>query len=528
MRNRKIINILLSIILFISILILFSVNNVTAANILGDVNGNNKIESGDFLLVRKHIFFKYRKNNGLELSKSQQKLADMNKDGEIGSLDFVMISNIIFKAYKQDTDNNNQQDTGNNNQQDTGNNNQRDTGNNNQQDTGNNNQQETVVNVSNVTINKTSLTLTVGKSEKLIAQVSPENATNKELTWTSSNSKIASVDKNGKVTAIARGTATITIQSNNGKQVTSKVTVKEPIDLVLMWGQSNMVGRGGKTEGDAQLDKKALTKAGVDQDIVNNTKSYSRVELSMKKGMAYEYYALTNKLIDISTNPKQFGETAYYNNGNLVKTNPNDGSISIQRSTATNMIPYFAKEYTEKTNHKLAVVFAAHGGERIGQFLPTNKSNLYNALVKKYQMAEKYLKSINFVINNRFYVVYQGESDAFDKYSNDYEKTYMTVHNGLVKKLNLSFGAMVYVVRGAGTCDNVNVKKIHDAQVKIVKDNSAIILGSNLPYKKRCIDKDEAIFGGPGNTIHLNAAGLSQVGRDIAQHITATKRIKEY
>jgi len=56
----------------------------------------------------------------------------------------------------------------------------------------------------------------------------PSDATNKAVTWKSSNTKIATVDKNGKVKAVKKGTVTITAtaKDGSGKKVTCKVTVK--------------------------------------------------------------------------------------------------------------------------------------------------------------------------------------------------------------------------------------------------------------------------------------------------------------
>ena len=79
--------------------------------------------------------------------------------------------------------------------------------------------------VSGVALDKTSAELQVGKTLTLTATVTPDNATDKAVAWTSSNDAVATVDANGVVTAKAEGTATITATSG-GKTATCTVTVK--------------------------------------------------------------------------------------------------------------------------------------------------------------------------------------------------------------------------------------------------------------------------------------------------------------
>ena len=72
------------------------------------------------------------------------------------------------------------------------------------------------VSVTGVTLNKTTLKLGKGTSETLTATIAPTNATNKKVTWTSSNPAVATVDASGKVTGVANGTATITVTTEDG------------------------------------------------------------------------------------------------------------------------------------------------------------------------------------------------------------------------------------------------------------------------------------------------------------------------
>ncbi len=82
------------------------------------------------------------------------------------------------------------------------------------------------VKATSVKLNKTSLSLNTGATSTLTATVS-STATNKKVTWTSSNSSVATVDSTGKVTAKKAGTATITCKTADGsnKSATCKVTV---------------------------------------------------------------------------------------------------------------------------------------------------------------------------------------------------------------------------------------------------------------------------------------------------------------
>ena len=70
--------------------------------------------------------------------------------------------------------------------------------------------------VTDVTLNKSALSLSVGDSEILVATVVPPRATDKSVVWSSSAPSVASVDQGGKVTAKSAGSAVITVTTNDG------------------------------------------------------------------------------------------------------------------------------------------------------------------------------------------------------------------------------------------------------------------------------------------------------------------------
>ena len=81
--------------------------------------------------------------------------------------------------------------------------------------------------IENIELDKNQIELKKGEYNVLIATITPEDTIDsKEIVWTSSNQDIATVDENGNVTAQKNGTATITVETVNGKKATCKVTVK--------------------------------------------------------------------------------------------------------------------------------------------------------------------------------------------------------------------------------------------------------------------------------------------------------------
>lgn len=77
---------------------------------------------------------------------------------------------------------------------------------------------DVIYKVTGVKLNKNTTTIKVGGTETLTATVEPANATNKAVTWSSDNISVATVDANGLVTAVAEGSATITVTTEDGSK----------------------------------------------------------------------------------------------------------------------------------------------------------------------------------------------------------------------------------------------------------------------------------------------------------------------
>ena len=86
------------------------------------------------------------------------------------------------------------------------------------------------VKVTGVTLNQSTLSLTIGEKQTLVATVAPGNATNKNVEWTSYGPSIATVDAStGEVTAVALGTATITVTTADGGKTADCVVTVVPV-----------------------------------------------------------------------------------------------------------------------------------------------------------------------------------------------------------------------------------------------------------------------------------------------------------
>lgn len=96
--------------------------------------------------------------------------------------------------------------------------------------------------VESITLNKSSINLTIGATQTLsVSSVSPDDAVDKSVTWSSSATGVATVNATtGKVTAVAEGTATITATANDGSNTTARCSVTVYPAGTIVWDSSNI------------------------------------------------------------------------------------------------------------------------------------------------------------------------------------------------------------------------------------------------------------------------------------------------
>ena len=100
------------------------------------------------------------------------------------------------------------------------------------------------VSVDAVTLSATEVTLDEGQTAILTATITPSNAADKSITWTSSDTTVATVDSTGKITALKAGEATIIATSSNGQTATCTVIVRGQVTGEV---DNTQTGGGGST-----------------------------------------------------------------------------------------------------------------------------------------------------------------------------------------------------------------------------------------------------------------------------------------
>ncbi|MBO0933861.1 Ig-like domain-containing protein [Fibrella aquatilis] len=135
-----------------------------------------------------------------------------------------------------------------------------------------------VVAVTSVSVSPASASLLVGETTQLTATVAPNNATNKNVSWISGNTAVATVDGTGKVTAIAAGNAVITVTTTDGnKTASSTITVTAPITgtgtSTMALATWDFAGKGGQNNLSASTKaadiSSAVAKLGPGLSVIN-------------------------------------------------------------------------------------------------------------------------------------------------------------------------------------------------------------------------------------------------------------------
>lgn len=229
------------------------------------------------------------------------------------------------------------------------------------------------VSVTGVSVSPTNMTLEVGKTSTITATVSPDNATNKNVNWTSSNTSVATVS-DGVVTAVAEGNATITATTVSGGYTASctvKVVGKYPEGTfvndvkVLSYTWKLIVALGNRENGlvSVQFSNTDAEATGVtynddtNQITITTTGAYSSYDYGNITGT---YDEVNDRIINVGCSG---GIGSYVNN---------NGSLTISHPT---MSTYSAYYNCDGTNSELQSTFKRRFDQGNGWVVDTTNND---------------------------------------------------------------------------------------------------------------------------------------------------------
>jgi uncharacterized protein YjdB len=176
------------------------------------------------------------------------------------------------------------------------------------------------IDVSSVVINNKDVTsLEVGNTLKLKTTIEPTNATNKAVTWTSSNNNIATVDNTGLVKALNKGTVTITVTTKDKSKVDEiSIEITVPIEIVnIKEVESTNLDIGSEIKLNANLESSGSTNtkyvwessnnevATVNQDGIVSGKKTGTVTITLKTEDNKVYDEIVLNIVEEKASPRE-------------------------------------------------------------------------------------------------------------------------------------------------------------------------------------------------------------------------------
>lgn len=191
------------------------------------------------------------------------------------------------------------------------------------------------VSVTGVSLNKASTSIEVGSSEVLSASITPANATNQAVSWTSSNTNIATVSNSGRVTAVAEGSATITVTTSDGSYTdTCAVTVTAASGTTegteegsITAASGSLAGWTSSGTGSAYAD--GSVKFDSSSDNVYKTDIFSG---SVSSGMTSLTVTINSKINGTPTAANSYKVEALDSSGNVLASDVQTGASIVTTS----------------------------------------------------------------------------------------------------------------------------------------------------------------------------------------------------
>ncbi len=158
------------------------------------------------------------------------------------------------------------------------------------------------VEVQNINLNISKVTLTTGDKQQVSVSYEPENATNKSLTWTSTDETIATVSEDGLITAVGEGTTTIVVKTMSG--ISKVVTVTVQSDVIAVEKVTVTPSTVTMTTGDTKQLTATVTPVDATNKTISWTSSDEEVAIVSAEGLVTAIGAGTAEIVASSANGK--------------------------------------------------------------------------------------------------------------------------------------------------------------------------------------------------------------------------------
>ncbi len=306
------------------------------------------------------------------------------------------------------------------------------------------------IKVTNITLSDSKRKINIGEEYALIARITPSDATNKKVTWTSSDNSIISVNEKGVVTPHKVGTATVTATTNNGKKASCSFTVTNeaimPTSVSISKSQIE-VKENGKVGLTAVVQPSNATNQKVTWSIENSNLATIN-EQGIIQGISDGITRVTAKTVNGKTS------TAYV----VIKTNNNTKYNYLNGTT----IKYWIENNKSK-NAYITHIWVKDAYNQFATMLPAKYPGLATAKTLMGRVASKYPNKAAVAVNASSFVTYNsktgsGFNTVFAKSDKRWINTTVTpivISDGVVKRdftseKMIDSGHYTYVMRNTG------------------------------------------------------------------------------
>ena len=300
--------------------------------------------------------------------------------------------------------------------------------------------------VTSVLLDKTYLTLEIGESYTLTAIVSPSYATDKTITWSSTNPAAASVI-NGKITAKSEGSTTIIAEANNGKIAFCTVTVNKPAPEQGGENPSDEPGTNPGGEDNPETDEP--------QDIAVTSVLLDKTYLTLEIGESYTLTAIvspsyaTDKTITwSSTNPAAASVingkiTAKSEGSTTIIAEANNGKIAFCTVTVNKPAPEVIEVTSISLSKTSLTLDIKDTATLTATLLPTNATN---KSVEWMSINEDIVK----VVDGTIYPINEGKTTIYAITSNNLKASCeVIVQRSIpIQQIILNGGKDIYLLTG--------------------------------------------------------------------------------